>query len=43
METGRFWPICPFGARNGHIQAERDAWPFDIRSREFLAIDFWGL
>ena len=19
METGRFWPICPFGARNGQI------------------------
>ena len=22
METGRFWPICPFGARNGQICSE---------------------
>ena len=22
METGRFWPICPFGARNGQICIE---------------------
>ena len=22
METGRFWPICPFGARNGKICIE---------------------
>ena len=22
METGRFWPICPFGARNGQICPE---------------------
>ena len=22
METGRFWPICPFGARNDQICTE---------------------
>ena len=49
METGRFWPICPFGARNGQICFEfvllccrpRKSC-FSMETRFWPICPFWG-
>ena len=49
METGRFWPICPFGARNGQIRFEflllccsPRKGRFSMETRRFLPICPFG-